>query len=165
MFFLFKHCSSIDWLSGRAPPEQTEISLCVGVCEREREREREGGGEGEEERGAERRTVCCCSPLSSGPPLGQSILWKRSGSSLNKEWKKKYVTLLNNGTLRYPSSFNVSHPTPAPQQGHKGPFHSLLERPRPYQGFPCCFSRLEIEEVHLLYITKNNLNRDCSVNE
>uniref|UniRef100_A0A7N8YD44 ArfGAP with GTPase domain, ankyrin repeat and PH domain 2 n=1 Tax=Mastacembelus armatus TaxID=205130 RepID=A0A7N8YD44_9TELE len=36
--------------------------------------------------------------------LSQSILWKRSGSSLNKEWKKKYVTLSNNGTLSYHSS-------------------------------------------------------------
>uniref|UniRef100_A0AAX7TJX9 ArfGAP with GTPase domain, ankyrin repeat and PH domain 2 n=1 Tax=Astatotilapia calliptera TaxID=8154 RepID=A0AAX7TJX9_ASTCA len=35
---------------------------------------------------------------------GQGILWKRSGSSLNKEWKKKYVTLSNNGTLSYHSS-------------------------------------------------------------
>uniref|UniRef100_A0AAQ4QSA5 ArfGAP with GTPase domain, ankyrin repeat and PH domain 2 n=1 Tax=Gasterosteus aculeatus aculeatus TaxID=481459 RepID=A0AAQ4QSA5_GASAC len=38
-------------------------------------------------------TAVCC-----------SILWKRSGSSLNKEWKKKYVTLSNNGTLSYHSS-------------------------------------------------------------
>uniref|UniRef100_A0A6Q2XNI7 Small monomeric GTPase n=1 Tax=Esox lucius TaxID=8010 RepID=A0A6Q2XNI7_ESOLU len=36
----------------------------------------------------------------------QGILWKRSGSSLNKEWKKKYVTLSNNGVLAYYSSFN-----------------------------------------------------------
>ncbi|CAL8326193.1 unnamed protein product [Merluccius merluccius] len=36
--------------------------------------------------------------------IKQSILWKRSGSSLNKEWKKKYVTLSNNGTLSYHSS-------------------------------------------------------------
>uniref|UniRef100_A0A8C5DXV6 Arf-GAP with GTPase, ANK repeat and PH domain-containing protein 1-like n=1 Tax=Gouania willdenowi TaxID=441366 RepID=A0A8C5DXV6_GOUWI len=35
---------------------------------------------------------------------GQMILWKRSSSSLNKEWKKKYVTLSNNGTLSYHSS-------------------------------------------------------------
>uniref|UniRef100_A0A8C7W1E6 ArfGAP with GTPase domain, ankyrin repeat and PH domain 2 n=1 Tax=Oncorhynchus mykiss TaxID=8022 RepID=A0A8C7W1E6_ONCMY len=34
------------------------------------------------------------------------ILWKRSGSSLNKEWKKKYVTLSSNGTLGYHSSVN-----------------------------------------------------------
>ncbi|XP_029011442.1 arf-GAP with GTPase, ANK repeat and PH domain-containing protein 2 isoform X2 [Betta splendens] len=39
-----------------------------------------------------------------GVPLKQSILWKRSGSSLNKEWKKKFVTLSNNGTLSYHSS-------------------------------------------------------------
>ncbi|KAM9786051.1 arf-GAP with GTPase, ANK repeat and PH domain-containing protein 2 [Neosynchiropus ocellatus] len=39
-----------------------------------------------------------------GAPIKQSILWKRSGSSLNKEWKKKYVTLSNNGTLCYHSS-------------------------------------------------------------
>ncbi|XP_053704878.1 arf-GAP with GTPase, ANK repeat and PH domain-containing protein 2 isoform X1 [Synchiropus splendidus] len=41
---------------------------------------------------------------SRGAPIKQSILWKRSGSSLNKEWKKKYVTLTNNGTLCYHSS-------------------------------------------------------------
>ncbi|KAM7411209.1 hypothetical protein PAMA_021274 [Pampus argenteus] len=41
-----------------------------------------------------------------GVPIKQSILWKRSGSSLNKEWKKKYVTLSNNGTLSYHSSAN-----------------------------------------------------------
>uniref|UniRef100_A0A3Q1JL20 Uncharacterized protein n=1 Tax=Anabas testudineus TaxID=64144 RepID=A0A3Q1JL20_ANATE len=39
-----------------------------------------------------------------GVPIKQSILWKRSGSSLNKEWKKKFVTLSNNGTLSYHSS-------------------------------------------------------------
>ncbi|XP_047450161.1 arf-GAP with GTPase, ANK repeat and PH domain-containing protein 2 isoform X2 [Mugil cephalus] len=39
-----------------------------------------------------------------GTPIKQGILWKRSGSSLNKEWKKKYVTLSKNGTLSYHSS-------------------------------------------------------------
>ncbi|KAJ8358534.1 hypothetical protein SKAU_G00150590 [Synaphobranchus kaupii] len=39
-------------------------------------------------------------------PIKQSILLKRSGNSLNKEWKKKYVTLSNNGTLSYHSSVN-----------------------------------------------------------
>lgn len=39
-----------------------------------------------------------------GIPIKQSILYKRSGSSLNKEWKKKYVTLANNGILSYHSS-------------------------------------------------------------
>uniref|UniRef100_A0A8D3E5Z1 ArfGAP with GTPase domain, ankyrin repeat and PH domain 2 n=1 Tax=Scophthalmus maximus TaxID=52904 RepID=A0A8D3E5Z1_SCOMX len=52
--------------------------------------------------------VSCRRPVGS-TDLGffssrQSILWKRSGSSLNKEWKKKYVTLSNNGTLSYHSS-------------------------------------------------------------
>ncbi|KAF6715141.1 Arf-GAP with GTPase, ANK repeat and PH domain-containing protein 2 [Oryzias melastigma] len=41
-----------------------------------------------------------------GVPIKQGILWKRSGSSLNKEWKKKYVTLSNHGTLSYHSSSN-----------------------------------------------------------
>lgn len=40
--------------------------------------------------------------------LHQGILMKRSGSSLNKEWKKKYVTLSNDGILSYHSSVNVS---------------------------------------------------------
>uniref|UniRef100_A0A667Z5F9 ArfGAP with GTPase domain, ankyrin repeat and PH domain 2 n=1 Tax=Myripristis murdjan TaxID=586833 RepID=A0A667Z5F9_9TELE len=53
--------------------------------------------------------VSCCQ-LSryhtfSSPVISRClILWKRSGSSLNKEWKKKYVTLSNNGTLSYHSS-------------------------------------------------------------
>ncbi|KAL2104238.1 hypothetical protein ACEWY4_001106 [Coilia grayii] len=38
--------------------------------------------------------------------IKQSILWKRSGSSLNKDWKKKFVTLSNNGILSYHSSQN-----------------------------------------------------------
>ncbi|KAI1891089.1 hypothetical protein AGOR_G00160310 [Albula goreensis] len=39
-------------------------------------------------------------------PIKQSILLKRSGNSLNKEWKKKYVTLSSNGMLSYHSSAN-----------------------------------------------------------
>ncbi|XP_041097678.1 arf-GAP with GTPase, ANK repeat and PH domain-containing protein 2 isoform X2 [Polyodon spathula] len=39
-------------------------------------------------------------------PIKQSILLKRSGNSLNKEWKKKYVTLSNNGVLSYHPSMN-----------------------------------------------------------
>uniref|UniRef100_A0A671YC04 ArfGAP with GTPase domain, ankyrin repeat and PH domain 2 n=1 Tax=Sparus aurata TaxID=8175 RepID=A0A671YC04_SPAAU len=38
--------------------------------------------------------------------LRQGILLKRSGNSLNKEWKKKYVTLSNDGILSYHSSVN-----------------------------------------------------------
>lgn len=49
----------------------------------------------------------------------QSILWKRSGSSLNKEWKKKYVTLSNNGTLSYHSSSSVREHHQADQYGSK----------------------------------------------
>uniref|UniRef100_H3CHY1 ArfGAP with GTPase domain, ankyrin repeat and PH domain 1 n=1 Tax=Tetraodon nigroviridis TaxID=99883 RepID=H3CHY1_TETNG len=34
-------------------------------------------------------------------PIKQGMLLKRSGKSLNKEWKKKYVTLCDNGLLTY----------------------------------------------------------------
>ncbi|KAI3357809.1 hypothetical protein L3Q82_016206 [Scortum barcoo] len=54
-----------------------------------------------------------------GVPIKQSILWKRSGSSLNKEWKKKYVTLSNNGTLSYHSSSSVRKHHEADQYGSK----------------------------------------------
>ncbi|XP_073432881.1 arf-GAP with GTPase, ANK repeat and PH domain-containing protein 2 isoform X2 [Dendrobates tinctorius] len=39
-------------------------------------------------------------------PIKQSFLLKRSGNSLNKEWKKKYVTLTSNGMLLYHPSIN-----------------------------------------------------------
>lgn len=39
----------------------------------------------------------------------QGTLWKRSERSLNKEWKKKYVTLSNSGMLTYHSNINVSN--------------------------------------------------------
>ncbi|KAG8452555.1 hypothetical protein GDO86_004369 [Hymenochirus boettgeri] len=39
-------------------------------------------------------------------PIKQSFLLKRSGNSLNKEWKKKYVTLTSNGVLLYHPSIN-----------------------------------------------------------
>ncbi len=38
----------------------------------------------------------------------QGMLMKRSGKSLNKEWKKKYVTLCDNGVLTYHPSLHVS---------------------------------------------------------
>lgn len=54
----------------------------------------------------------CCSVLdpllTALPPLLQGILLKRSGKSLNKEWKKKYVTLCDNGVLTYHPSLHVS---------------------------------------------------------
>uniref|UniRef100_A0A8C9WI51 ArfGAP with GTPase domain, ankyrin repeat and PH domain 2 n=1 Tax=Scleropages formosus TaxID=113540 RepID=A0A8C9WI51_SCLFO len=37
-------------------------------------------------------------------PIKQSILLKKSGNSLNKEWKKKFVTLSSSGILSYHSS-------------------------------------------------------------
>nr|XP_033794289.1 arf-GAP with GTPase, ANK repeat and PH domain-containing protein 2 isoform X3 [Geotrypetes seraphini] len=39
-------------------------------------------------------------------PIKQSFLLKRSGNSLNKEWKKKYVTLSSSGFLFYHPSIN-----------------------------------------------------------
>ncbi|RXM32753.1 Arf-GAP with GTPase, ANK repeat and PH domain-containing protein 3 [Acipenser ruthenus] len=38
--------------------------------------------------------------------INQGILLKRSGKSLNKEWKKKYVTLCDNGVLTYHPSLH-----------------------------------------------------------
>uniref|UniRef100_A0A8P4KQK1 ArfGAP with GTPase domain, ankyrin repeat and PH domain 2 n=1 Tax=Dicentrarchus labrax TaxID=13489 RepID=A0A8P4KQK1_DICLA len=48
-----------------------------------------------------------------------SLLKSRSGSSLNKEWKKKYVTLSNNGTLSYHSSSSVREHHKTDQYGSK----------------------------------------------
>ncbi|XP_072214019.1 arf-GAP with GTPase, ANK repeat and PH domain-containing protein 2 isoform X2 [Excalfactoria chinensis] len=47
-------------------------------------------------------------PAGSGRaiPIKQSFLLKRSGNSLNKEWKKKYVTLSSNGLLFYHPTIN-----------------------------------------------------------
>ncbi|KAJ8258228.1 hypothetical protein GJAV_G00194580 [Gymnothorax javanicus] len=41
-----------------------------------------------------------------GNAIKQGILWKRSGSTINKEWKKKCVTLSSSGVLSYHSSVN-----------------------------------------------------------
>lgn len=46
--------------------------------------------------------------LTSGVLCPQGVLLKRSGKSLNKEWKKKYVTLCDNGVLTYHPSLHVS---------------------------------------------------------
>nr|XP_014345844.1 PREDICTED: arf-GAP with GTPase, ANK repeat and PH domain-containing protein 1 [Latimeria chalumnae] len=42
----------------------------------------------------------------SAVPSRQGMLLKRSGKSLNKEWKKKYVTLCDNGVLTYHPSLH-----------------------------------------------------------
>ena len=41
-------------------------------------------------------------------PLKQGYLYKKSNKTLNKDWKKKYVTLCNDGKLTYHSSLHVS---------------------------------------------------------
>ncbi|NWZ12625.1 AGAP3 protein, partial [Agelaius phoeniceus] len=53
---------------------------------------------------------CKADSIGSGRaiPMKQGILLKRSGKSLNKEWKKKYVTLCDNGVLTYHPSLHVS---------------------------------------------------------
>lgn len=48
------------------------------------------------------------------------MLLKRSGKSLNKEWKKKYVTLCDNGVLTYHPSLHVSVASPGPAGGRGG---------------------------------------------
>uniref|UniRef100_A0A8C1UTX5 Arf-GAP with GTPase, ANK repeat and PH domain-containing protein 1-like n=1 Tax=Cyprinus carpio TaxID=7962 RepID=A0A8C1UTX5_CYPCA len=64
-------------------------------------------GDGGSQRNLPRRrtSLFAVSSLSS---LQSGTLWKRSERSLNKEWKKKYVTLSNNGMLMYHSNINVS---------------------------------------------------------
>uniref|UniRef100_A0AAY4D839 Small monomeric GTPase n=1 Tax=Denticeps clupeoides TaxID=299321 RepID=A0AAY4D839_9TELE len=56
----------------------------------------------------DRRSVESKGDIGSGRaiPIKQCVLLKRSGNSLNKEWKKKYVTLSSNGVLSYHSSVN-----------------------------------------------------------
>ncbi|KAJ8389240.1 hypothetical protein AAFF_G00122600 [Aldrovandia affinis] len=51
---------------------------------------------------------CKTDSIGSGRaiPIKQGILLKRSGKSLNKEWKKKYVTLCDNGLLTYHPSLH-----------------------------------------------------------
>ncbi|XP_053323063.1 arf-GAP with GTPase, ANK repeat and PH domain-containing protein 3 isoform X2 [Spea bombifrons] len=64
-------------------------------------------------RGAEvdrekRAPECKSESVGSGRaiPIKQGVLLKRSGKSLNKEWKKKYVTLCDNGVLTYHPSLH-----------------------------------------------------------
>ncbi|XP_059396502.1 arf-GAP with GTPase, ANK repeat and PH domain-containing protein 1-like isoform X3 [Carassius carassius] len=56
---------------------------------------------------SEKRASDSRSDMSSrSVPIKQGTLWKRSERSLNKEWKKKYATLSNNGMLTYHSNIN-----------------------------------------------------------
>ncbi|XP_051961683.1 arf-GAP with GTPase, ANK repeat and PH domain-containing protein 2 isoform X2 [Xyrauchen texanus] len=66
-------------------------------------------GPGQNRRGSdsEKRTSDSRSDMSSRSVLiKQGTLWKRSERSLNKEWKKKHVTLSNSGMLTYHSNIN-----------------------------------------------------------
>lgn len=40
-------------------------------------------------------------------PIKQGYLYKKSSKPLNKEWKKKYVTLCDDGRLTYHPSLHV----------------------------------------------------------
>ena len=63
--------------------------------------------------------------LTVMPRLLQGILLKRSGKSLNKEWKKKYVTLCDNGVLTYHPSLHVSIKPPDPLPSPLSPFFPI----------------------------------------
>ncbi|XP_074824263.1 arf-GAP with GTPase, ANK repeat and PH domain-containing protein 1 isoform X4 [Natator depressus] len=65
---------------------------------------RKGSDPDKEKKALESRT----DSIGSGRaiPIKQGVLLKRSGKSLNKEWKKKYVTLCDNGVLTYHPSLH-----------------------------------------------------------
>ncbi|XP_041118355.1 arf-GAP with GTPase, ANK repeat and PH domain-containing protein 1-like isoform X4 [Polyodon spathula] len=65
---------------------------------------RKGSDPDKEKKGLEGRA----DSIGSGRaiPIKQGMLLKRSGKSLNKEWKKKYVTLCDNGLLTYHPSLH-----------------------------------------------------------
>ncbi|XP_026973321.1 arf-GAP with GTPase, ANK repeat and PH domain-containing protein 1 isoform X3 [Sagmatias obliquidens] len=65
---------------------------------------RKGSDPDKEKKGLESRA----DSIGSGRaiPIKQGMLLKRSGKSLNKEWKKKYVTLCDNGLLTYHPSLH-----------------------------------------------------------
>uniref|UniRef100_A0A8C2CXB4 ArfGAP with GTPase domain, ankyrin repeat and PH domain 2 n=1 Tax=Cyprinus carpio TaxID=7962 RepID=A0A8C2CXB4_CYPCA len=65
-------------------------------------------GDGGSQRNLPRRRTSLFG-VSSLSSIQRGTLWKRSERSLNKEWKKKYVTLSNNGMLTYHSNINVSN--------------------------------------------------------
>ncbi|XP_031414010.1 arf-GAP with GTPase, ANK repeat and PH domain-containing protein 1 [Clupea harengus] len=65
---------------------------------------RKGSEPDKEKKGLENRA----DSIGSGRaiPIKQGMLLKRSGKTLNKEWKKKYVTLCDNGLLTYHPSLH-----------------------------------------------------------
>ncbi|XP_063582274.1 arf-GAP with GTPase, ANK repeat and PH domain-containing protein 3 isoform X3 [Pongo abelii] len=75
-----------------------------GCLPKATQRSRKGADLDREKKAAE----CKVDSIGSGRaiPIKQGILLKRSGKSLNKEWKKKYVTLCDNGLLTYHPSLH-----------------------------------------------------------
>lgn len=71
------------------------------------------------------------------PRLLQGILLKRSGKSLNKEWKKKYVTLCDNGVLTYHPSLHVSVTPTRLHISSAIAFQCLLRHCLYWRGFKC----------------------------
>lgn len=64
------------------------------------------------------------------------MLLKRSGKSLNKEWKKKYVTLCDNGVLTYHPSLHVSTARPrSVRLPCRAVSHVALVRPPRWSSF------------------------------
>jgi len=63
----------------------------------------------EESRDKSNKNIGSNSEFGSGRsiPVKQGALYKR-GTGLNKDWKKKYVTLSDDGKLTYHPSINVS---------------------------------------------------------
>ncbi|XP_036720106.1 arf-GAP with GTPase, ANK repeat and PH domain-containing protein 3 isoform X2 [Balaenoptera musculus] len=77
---------------------------------------------------------CKVDSIGSGRaiPIKQGILLKRSGKSLNKEWKKKYVTLCDNGLLTYHPSLHVPPTRPAAQPGLARAQRGCTSAPAPF---------------------------------
>ncbi|XP_028303168.1 arf-GAP with GTPase, ANK repeat and PH domain-containing protein 1-like [Gouania willdenowi] len=91
---------------GRTMRGEKQDSATPGsVCSVRRRTSRFAGRRGSD---SNRRSADYKGELGSGRciPIKQGVLLKRSGNSLNKEWKKKYVTLSNDGILSYHSSVN-----------------------------------------------------------
>ncbi|XP_061463646.1 arf-GAP with GTPase, ANK repeat and PH domain-containing protein 1 isoform X2 [Rhineura floridana] len=87
------------------PNSPSHSSVCsVQVSAVHISQSRKGSDPDKEKKGLESRA----DSIGSGRaiPIKQGMLLKRSGKSLNKEWKKKYVTLSDNGVLTYHPSLH-----------------------------------------------------------
>lgn len=87
------------------PNSPSHTSVCSAqVSAVHMSQSRKGSDPEKEKKGLESRA----DSIGSGRaiPIKQGMLLKRSGKSLNKEWKKKYVTLCDNGVLTYHPSLH-----------------------------------------------------------